>query len=84
MIVNPKNLTAISQLPGIKAIHPMHPKYPSATFSDIDFLKARTASGPAGPWNSGVLMVTVSRLPILIVAWIMCIGILAVAATTLA
>ena len=55
MIVNPKNLTAISQLPGIKAIHPMHPKYPSATFSDIDFLKARTASGPAGPWNSGVL-----------------------------
>ena len=55
MIVNPKNLTAISQLPGVKAIHPMHPKYPSATFSDIDFLKARTASG--GGWKTGMFMV---------------------------
>jgi subtilisin family serine protease len=55
MMVNPKNLTAISRLPGVKAIHPMHPKYPSATFSDIDFLKARTTSGSAGPWNGGVL-----------------------------
>jgi subtilisin family serine protease len=55
IMVNPKNLTAISQLPGVKAIHPMHPKYPSATFSDIDFLRARTTSGPTGPWNSAVL-----------------------------
>jgi subtilisin family serine protease len=54
MIVNPKNLTAISQLPGVKAIHPMHPKYLSSTFSDIDFLRARSTS-PNGPWTSGVL-----------------------------
>ena len=55
MVVSPKNLTAISQLPGVKAVHPMHPKYLSSTFSDIDFLKARTTSGAAGPWNGGVL-----------------------------
>ena len=55
MIVNPKNLTAISQLPGVKAIHPMHPKYLTAAFSDIDFLRTRTTSGSAGPWNGGVL-----------------------------
>jgi subtilisin family serine protease len=53
MIVNPKNLTAISQLPGIKAIHPMHPKYLTAAFSDIDFLRARTASPNGGPWTTG-------------------------------
>jgi hypothetical protein len=32
----------------------MHPKYPNAAFSDIDFLKARSTS-PNGPWNSGAL-----------------------------
>jgi len=50
MIVNPKNLTAISQLPGIKAIHPMHPKYLSAAFSDIDFLRTRMPTG--APWGT--------------------------------
>lgn len=55
IIVNPKDLKAISQLPGVKAVHEMHPKFLSNTFSDIDFLKARTTSGPAGPWNGGVL-----------------------------
>ena len=50
MIVNPKNLTAISQLPGVKAIHPMHPKYLSTAFSDIDFLRTRMPTG--APWGT--------------------------------
>ena len=53
--VNPDNLSAISQLPGVKGVHPLRTKYLSSTFSDIDFLKARTTSGSAGPWNGGVL-----------------------------
>src|SRR5436190_12981938 len=55
MTVSPKSVSEIASLPGVKAVHPMHPKYLSTTFSDIDFLKARTASGPVGPWNNGVL-----------------------------
>ena len=49
--VNPNNLSAITQLPGVKAVHPLHPKTLSSAFSDIDFLRARTASG--GPWTTG-------------------------------
>jgi subtilisin family serine protease len=51
LAVSPSKISAIAQLPGVKAVHPLHPKYPSATFSDIDFLRARAASG--GPWSTG-------------------------------
>lgn len=51
MDVSPSKISQISQLPGVKAVHPLHPKQPSSTFSDIDFLRTRTASG--GPWSTG-------------------------------
>jgi len=51
MDVSPASISEIAKLPGVKAVHPLHPKQPSATFSDIDFLRTRTASG--GPWSTG-------------------------------
>jgi subtilisin family serine protease len=48
--VSPDKLSEIAQLPGVKAVHPLHPKYLSTTFSDIDFLRTRTASG--GLWTT--------------------------------
>ena len=51
MIVSPNAISEIAQLPGVKAVHFLHPKSPSTTFSDIDFLKTRTATG--GPWTTG-------------------------------
>ncbi len=47
MVVNPKNISAIMRLPGVKAVHPMHPKFLTTAFSDIDFLNTRPA------WTTG-------------------------------
>jgi hypothetical protein len=41
MIVSPDKISAIAALPGVKAVHPMHPKFLDTTFSDIDFLGTR-------------------------------------------
>jgi hypothetical protein len=41
VIVSPKKISEISKLPGVKAVHILRPQYPSATFSDIDFLGTR-------------------------------------------
>jgi hypothetical protein len=41
MIVSPSKIAQIASLPGVKAIHPMHPKFLDTTFSDIDFLATR-------------------------------------------
>jgi subtilisin family serine protease len=51
LAVSPSSLSEIAQLPGVKAVHPLHPKYLTTTFSDIDFLRARTATG--GLWTTG-------------------------------
>ena len=42
MIVPRDKIAAIASLPGVKAVHPMHPKYRTAAFSDIDFLGVRS------------------------------------------
>jgi Subtilase family len=42
VLVSPDKVAAIATLPGVKAVHPMHPKFRTATFSDIDFLGTRT------------------------------------------
>ena len=39
--VSQDKISEIAQLPGVKAVHPMHPKFQTA-FSDIDFLGARS------------------------------------------
>lgn len=49
MVVSPNAVSEIAQLPGVKGVHFLHPKYLSlsTTFQDIDFLRARTATvGP--------------------------------------
>ena len=51
LVVSPKAISEIAQLPGVKAVHPMHPKFSTAAFSDIDFLGTRTATG--GLWTTG-------------------------------
>jgi len=51
LVVSPKAISDIAQLPGVKAVHFLQPKFPSATFSDIDFLRTRTATG--GLWTTG-------------------------------
>ena len=53
LAVSPNKISEIAKLPGVKAVHPLHPKYPSITFSDIDFLRARTASPNGGLWTTG-------------------------------
>jgi len=53
LVVSPNAVSEIAQLPGVKAVHPMNPKYPNAAFSDIDFLRAR-GTAPGGPWTAGV------------------------------
>jgi Subtilase family/PA domain len=56
MVVSPKKISEISKLAGVKAVHILHPQYPSVTFSDIDFLRTRTAGTNGGLWtNGGVL-----------------------------
>lgn len=56
MVVNPKNISAILRLPGVKAVHPMHPKFLTTAFSDIDFLNTRPAwtTGPFGTHGENV------------------------------
>jgi len=41
MVVSRKKVSEILKMPGVKAVHFMHPKYPTA-LSDIDFLGARS------------------------------------------
>src|ERR1700736_1330217 len=41
MVVPPNKIAQISALPGVKAVHPMHPKFHTAAFSDVDFLGTR-------------------------------------------
>src|SRR3984893_8690085 len=45
MVVSPDKIAQISALPGVKAVHPMHPKFHTAAFSDVDF-QGRALSGP--------------------------------------
>src|SRR5205823_2012535 len=40
--VSPDKIAAIQALPGVKAVHPMHPKFQTAAFSDIDFTGGRS------------------------------------------
>lgn len=56
MVVSPKQISAIAALPGVKAVHPMHPKYLVTTFSDIDFLNTRPAwtTGPFGTHGENI------------------------------
>jgi subtilisin family serine protease len=42
MIVDPAKISAIEALPGVKAVHPMYPKFHAAAFSDIDFVGGRS------------------------------------------
>jgi hypothetical protein len=51
--VSPKKISEISKLPGVKAVHILRPQYPSVTFSDIDFLRTRTAGPNGGLWTAG-------------------------------
>jgi hypothetical protein len=53
VVVSPKKISEISKLPGVKAVHILHPQYPSTTFSDIDFLRTRTAAPNGGLWTTG-------------------------------
>jgi hypothetical protein len=50
MMVSPDKIAAIAAMPGVKAVHPLQPKFLITTFSDIDFLNTRPAwtSGPFG------------------------------------
>jgi subtilisin family serine protease len=41
MTVSPNKISAIAALPGVKAVHPMNPKFLTTAFSDIDFLGTR-------------------------------------------
>src|SRR5438132_7806676 len=56
MAVKPSKISAIQQLPGVKAVHPLHSKYLVNTFSDIDFLNTRPAwtSGPFGTHGENI------------------------------
>src|SRR4029077_4284914 len=51
--VSPKHIAEIAQMPDVKAVHPLHPKQLSSTFSDIDFLRTRVASPNGGLWTTG-------------------------------
>src|SRR5256714_604401 len=42
MSVSPDKIAAIQAMPGVKAVHPMHPKSHTAAFSDIDFTGGRS------------------------------------------
>jgi subtilisin family serine protease len=57
MVVSPNKISAIQALPGVKAVHPMNPKFLTTAFSDIDFLGTRplwTKDGLAGNIGNGV------------------------------
>ena len=42
MAVSRDKIAEIAKLPGVKAVHPLHPKERTAAFSDIDFLGTRS------------------------------------------
>lgn len=42
MWVSPDKISQVASLPGVAAVHPMSPKFRTATFSDIDFLNTRS------------------------------------------
>ncbi|HST30490.1 MAG TPA: S8 family serine peptidase [Chthoniobacterales bacterium] len=56
MMVDPSKISAIQKTPGVKAVHPLHPKYLVDTFSDIDFLNTRPAwtTGPFGTHGENI------------------------------
>ncbi len=56
MVVSPDKIKDITALPGVKAVHPMNPKYLVTTFSDIDFLNTRPAwtTGPSGTHGENI------------------------------
>lgn len=59
MAVSPDKIAAIAALPGVKAVHPMNPKFLTTAFSDIDFLGTRplwTEGGFSGNTGDGVLV----------------------------
>jgi subtilisin family serine protease len=59
MAVSPDKIADITALPGVKGVHPMNPKFPTAAFSDIDFLGTRglwTKDGLAGNLGDGVVV----------------------------
>src|SRR4030095_6827533 len=51
LVVSPKKISENTQIPGVKAVPFLHPKQLSTAFSDIDFLRTRTATG--GLWTTG-------------------------------
>ena len=62
MYVSPDKIAAIQALPGVKAVHPMHPKYQTAAFSDVDFTGTKGAEkyaivsgGHDGAISTGIL-----------------------------
>jgi hypothetical protein len=56
MVVSPDKVAAIAAMAGVKAVHPMNPKYFVDTFSDIDFLNTRPAwtTGPFGTHGENI------------------------------
>ena len=56
LMVSPDKISAIAAMPGVKAIHPLHPKFLTASFSDIDFLNTRPAwtTGPFGTHGENI------------------------------
>src|SRR5258708_2038284 len=54
--VSPSKIAAIAAMTGVKAVHPMNPKFLVTTFSDIDFLNTRPAwtTGPFGTHGENV------------------------------
>ena len=56
LAVSPDKIAAIAAMPGVKAIHPLHPKFLTAAFSDIDFLNTRPAwtTGPFGTHGENI------------------------------
>ncbi len=42
MTVSPDKIAAIAQLPGVKGVHPMIPKFHMTAFSDVDFVGGRS------------------------------------------
>jgi len=41
MVVPADKIAQVAALPGVKAVHPMHPKFRTSAFSDVDFLGTR-------------------------------------------
>ena len=41
MVLPANKIAQVAALPGVKAVHPLHPKFRTAAFSDVDFLGTR-------------------------------------------